>query len=205
MPHGGTIINFPGQEADEQLFIFARRHPLAFLPQLATILAMTILGLVMIYFLGLGNVIAYNIQILVGSAFLLFMLLFTLFEFFDFYFDLNIATDRRIIDIDQKRLFNRDVAELLYEDVEDVNATVKGILATFFDFGDVAIQTAGTTPNFLFDQIAHPREIAAIILDISDQQANGVPPTARHPEGTAAAVIDGVIYPHTADHKNEIP
>lgn len=203
MPHGGTIINFPGQESDEQIFIFTRRHPLAFLPILAIIIIMLLLGLVLIGFIG--PVIGYNGQILLGSAYILFMLLFTLLEFFNFYFDLYIVTDRRVVDIDQRRLFNRSISELLLDDVQDVGTDVKGLIATFFDFGTVMIQTAGSKPNFSFEQISHPKEVAAIILDLSDQQGRGIPIADRHPEGPVAAIVDGRLIPHTPDHTNEIP
>jgi uncharacterized membrane protein YdbT with pleckstrin-like domain len=207
MPHGGTIITFPGKESDEQIFIYVRRHPIAFLPIFMTILLMTILGLVMIYFIGLlsGGAFSSNSELFLSSGFLLFMALFTLIEFFDFYFDLHIVTDRRIIDIDQEKLFNRNVGELLLDDVQDVDAKVKGIFATLFDFGDVGIQTAGAKPNFVFEQIPHPKEVAAIILDLSDQEDKGIPPENRHPEGPVAAVIQNKMFPHTKDHENEIP
>lgn len=205
MPHGGTIIDFPGQEADEQIFIFTRRHVVAFLPTFAIVFFMTILGLVMIFFLGIGNILSYNQQLFIGSAFLLFMMLFTLIEFFDFYFDLHIVSDRRLVDIDQRKLFNRSVAELLLNDVQDVEANPKGILETFFDFGTVIIQTSGAKPNFEFDQIPHPKETAAMILDLSDQERRGVLAAERHPEGPIAAIIEGRMLPHTPDHRNEIP
>lgn len=204
MPHGGTILDFPGQQADETIFIFARRYPLAFLPMLALILAVTLAGLAVVYLLGIGNVVAYNIQLLTGSAFLLFMLLFSLVEFFDFYFDLYIVTDRRIVDISQQKLFSRTVSELLLEDIEDVDAKTIGVLGTLFDFGDVEIQTAGSKANFNFEKILHPTEIGAIIIDLSDQAGRGIVPEQRHPAGTVAAVIDGRLLPHTPDHLNEV-
>lgn len=205
MPHGGTIINFPGQETDEQVYIFVRRYPLAFLPAFALILLIITLGLTMIFFIGINDFISWNIRLLLGSAFLLFMMFFTLIEFIDFYFDLNIVTDRRIVDIDQHRLFNRGVSELLLEDVQDVEARTKGFLATLFDFGDVYIQTAGAKPNFTFNAVRHPNEIGAIILDLSDQVHRGVPLDERHPEGSIAAIIDNQMLPHTPNHLNEIP
>lgn len=205
MPHGGTIINFPGQEADEQIFIFVRRFPLAFLSTFILIFLITLLGVIMIFFLGIGDFLSRSEQILLGSAFLLFMMLFTLIEFIDFYFDLNVVTDRRIVDIDQLRLFNRAVATLLLDDIQDAKAKTKGILPTLFDYGDVTIQTAGSLPNFIFNDVRHPEQIAAMILDLSDQAQSGVAVANRHPEGPIAAIIDDEMLPHTADHQNEIP
>jgi hypothetical protein len=202
MAHGGTIINFPGQEADERIYIFTRRHVAAFIPILATIFLMIVLGMAIIFVLN--NFLSFNFILLVGSAYLLFMLLFIIVEFFDFYFDLYIATDRRVVDIDQNKFFNRTVAELLYEDIQDVEARVNGFLPTIFDYGDVIIQTAGARPNFMFSQVGNPKEVAAIILDISDQQTRGIAQTERHPEGPVAAIIDGRLLPHTSNHEGEV-
>jgi len=205
MPHSGTLINFPGQESDEQIFIYIRRYPVAFLPAAVLTLLVTGLGLAVIALLGIGTLFSQSELILIGSAFLLFMMLFGLIEFIDFYFDLHIVTDRRLVDIDQHRLFNRTVSELLLDDIQDVKAKSKGILATFFDFGDVMIQTAGTQANFEFTDVHHPNEVAAIIIDLSDQTQRGVPIADRHPEGPIAAIINDVMLPHTADHENELP
>lgn len=205
MPHAGTILNFPGQEADERIFVFVRRYPLAFLPTLALVSTVTILGIILIFLLGLGgDLISRSEQILLGSAFLLFMLLFTLIEFIDFYFDLHIVTDRRLVDIDQLRLFNRDVATLLLDDIQDVNSKTKGFLKTLFSFGDVMIQTAGSQPNFVFNDVKNPEKIAAIIIDLSDQTQMGVAIANRHPEGPVAAIVYDHEFPHTADHLNEV-
>lgn len=203
MPHNENILNFPGQESNERIFIFIRRYPLAFLPEATVIFLSTILGLAVIYLLGLGRIFSVSEQILIGSAFILFMLLFTLIEFINFYFDLNIVTDRRIIDIDQERLFNRTVAQLLYDDIEDVKAKTKGILTTLFDYGDVMIQTAGTQPNFIFNDVRHHNEVAAMILDLSEQAQRGIAIGDRHPEGPFAAIIDDRLIRHSSTHEGE--
>ncbi len=189
-------VTFPDQQPDEEVFVYARRYWVAFLPVLLFTLLVTVLGLVMIFFLANGG-IDRNIVVLTGSGFLLLMLVLILIEFFDFYFDLHIVTDRRVVDIDQRRLFDRQIAKLLLEDVQDVETSVKGILPTFFNYGDVTIQTAGTKPNFIFNQIQHPKEVAAIILDLSEQTRNGVPTAERRPNGEMAAIIDGVKIPNT--------
>jgi hypothetical protein len=206
MAHGGTIIDFPGQEANEQIYIFARRSSIAYLPRLILILAMAVLGVGILYIIGMvsNGLLTNNFIVFLASSYILFLLLYALVDFFDFYFDLYIVTDRRIVDIDQNRLFSRKVAELLLDDIEDVDSNVSGIFATFFDFGTVTIQTAGTKPNFVFEDITHPKEVAAMILDLSDQGSRGVPVAERHPEGPVAAIIDNRIIPHTPNHENEV-
>ncbi len=204
MPHGETIVNFPGQESNERIFVYLRRYPLAFVPALLTIFLMVILGVAIIFILGTFSFLNRSEQILLGSAFLMFTLLFAMVEFIDFYFDLDIVTDRRIVDIDQNLLFNRTTAQLLFDDIEDVKAKPSGFWQTIFNYGDVEIQTAGSVPNFVFNDVKNPNEIASIILDLSDQTQRGVAIADRHPEGPVAAVIDDRLIPHTADHSDEV-
>lgn len=116
-------------------------------------------------YLVLGNQIAatpdlvqfYPIGILFISTFYLFIWLFGLTTFLDYFLDVWIVTDRRIIDIEQKALFSRTTAELELRRVQDVTAEVEGFAATFLDYGNVYIQTAAEKERFIFKQIPHPK------------------------------------------------
>lgn len=189
MAHQASLLTFPGKEIDENIFVFVRRFPLAFVPSLALTVVVAVLGGVLILLLGYGDIIGNTVRVLLASAFFLLMLLFGLIEFIDFYFDIHIVTDRRIVDIDQLRLFNRDVQTLLLDDIQDVQSKTKGFFPTLFNYGDVVIQSAGAKPNFIFSQIRHPENVAAIIIDLSDQTRRGVVPTERRPEGEIAAIL----------------
>lgn len=201
MAHQNSILTFPGKEIDEQIFVFVRRYPLAFMPSLLLTLGVTVLGAIMISLLGIGDIIDHNVRVLLGSAFFLLMMLFGLIEFIDFYFDMHIVTDRRLVDIDQLRLFNRDVATLLLDDIQDVQSKTKGFFPTLFRYGDVIIQSAGAKPNFIFADIRFPERVAAIIIDLSDQTRQGITATSRHPEGEVAAILfDKVVPREDADN-----
>ena len=97
---------------------------------------------------GLGVVAAG--QVAAGTVWVLSLLwlLFgwTLyFKFFTLYWlDVWVITNRRVIDIDFKRLFDRDIAILRIEQVQDVQVRVTGLLANLLKFGSVSVQTAGT-------------------------------------------------------------
>lgn len=61
----------------------------------------------------------------------------------DYYLDVWIITDHRIIDIEQRRLFHREVSELPLDRVQNVTVEVPGFLATMLRFGNVKVETAG--------------------------------------------------------------
>lgn len=169
--------SFPGQRDDESVFIFLRRHPVAYLGQVTvfgSIILVAIVLIIIIFYSEFLTGMRFNIAISCASIFLMASITFAYVALLDFYFDVHIVTDRRIVDIDQNRLFHRQIDELALEDIEDVSCTVKGFLGTFFTYGSVEIQTAGTKPNFIFDDVPNPREVSQLVLDLADQAKRGI-------------------------------
>lgn len=185
---------FPGQEVHEPVFVFARPYPIAFIPTALVFLlvfAFAIFGqFVLLSGFGGLSVAAVNGGILFLGFFQLTVLVVFLVVILDFYFDILIVTDRRLVDIDQEALFFRKISELSLTDVQDVSSTVQKFVATVFNFGLVDVQTAGTQRHFLAENLLHPREIAVIILDLADQATKGVPELERFPQSHIIAVIN---------------
>lgn len=190
--------SFPGKEAREAVFVFARPYAIAFIPTALLFLAIFGFSLLVQVSLAESWVGGFsdntaNALILFLGIFQLFALIIFLITVLDFYFDLVIVTDRRVVDIDQEQLFYRSISELHLEDVEDVNSSVKGFFQTMFNYGTITIQTAGTRENFVAHNFQHPREIASIISDLSQQAKRSVPETSRVPDTHSIAVIDNEL------------
>jgi hypothetical protein len=100
-------------------------------------------------------------------------LLLLLFVFFvlltTYYLDIIVITNERIIDIEQISLFSRDIAVTSLHNVEDVKVEVLGIFATFFDFGNLSIQTAAETREFLVKGVRHPEYARNIIMQAYEE------------------------------------
>lgn len=77
----------------------------------------------------------------------------------DFYLDTLIVTDKRIIDIEQKGLFLREVAMMWIGNIQDLTVEVKGVLHTFLSIGDIHIQTAGEQREFIITGLHNPEAI----------------------------------------------
>ncbi len=92
----------------------------------------------------------------------------------DYYFDTWIITTQRIIDIEQRGLFNREMSEFMLIHVEDVTIEIPGIIATLMKFGNITIQTAGEQ-SFQIRQVPRIYEAKNIILQHSMAQHNQVP------------------------------
>lgn len=95
--------------------------------------------------------------------------LFFYTAFVNYFLDMWIVTNDRIVDIRQKGLFSRTVAELDLFRVQDVTSEAHGIFATVFDFGNVYIQTAGEQERFVFYNIPEPHKIREAIIRLADE------------------------------------
>lgn len=98
-----------------------------------------------------------------------FMLAIWIFSFLiwvDYYFDIWIITNERIVNIEQKGLFTRHVSELRYNKIEDITTEVTGFIPTVLNFGDVQIQTAAEQAEFRFRTISDPYHIKSVIMDL---------------------------------------
>ena len=77
------------------------------------------------------------------ALYIMVLFVFLFLMWMDYYLDMWIITTERIIDVEQKGLFNRHIAEVPLQHVQDVTIEVKGIIETFLKFGTIRIQTAG--------------------------------------------------------------
>ena len=94
-----------------------------------------------------------------------------LYEFIIWYYDIYIVTTKRVINIDQKGLFHREISESSIEKVQNVSQQTKGFVETIFGFGTVAIQTAAN--EIVFSSISHPAQVQKLIQDTYDRAVQG--------------------------------
>ncbi len=166
-----TRHHFPNQKPGEQVLLFYRRH---WIVLVKIILSSIVLSLIPIFFYiffsttyaGFNNPTFYATFVLLSSSFSLFVVLFTFSNFVDYYLDVWIVTNMRIIDIEQGGLFSRKMSEKDLGRMQDISANVQGPIATFLNYGDVIIQTAGEQQHFVFKQIPDAEEATRLISNL---------------------------------------
>ena len=162
------------QKSSEQVRYVLRRHPLTFLPKAGLFLLLLIVPVVTIWLLHnffsafIASPVPRAALILGVSGYLLLIYVLFFFLFVDYYLDMWIVTNDRIVDIDQLGLFNRTISELDLFRIQDVTTQVKGIFATFFDYGNVNIKTASSNLDIVFYNVPHPNKIRETLLDLAD-------------------------------------
>lgn len=90
----------------------------------------------------------------------------------NYYLDVWIITDKRIIDFEHKGLFNHEIAECHISNIQDVAMEVSGIIPTFLKFGTVRVQTAGEVREITFKNVPNPYKIKDLILEYSQKSEN---------------------------------
>lgn len=169
-------IHFPGQRPNEQVIRLLRRHwsvAFTFISHaiISAVVLPIVVGLLLYFevFTFVPNTVPYVLLVEGISIYYLIAALFYFHNFVDYHLDIWVITDQRIVSIEQNGLFNRTIAELHIEKIQDVSSEVKGKVQTFLDFGQVYIQTAGAIEKFSFDEVPHPAEVAKLILHVHDR------------------------------------
>jgi len=166
--------HLPNEIPGEQVVYFLRRHPITILNLFFGYVAILIAP-----FIVFGYLFFYQTTIIedsrlfpaiifAGSLFFLFCWLFLFQAFIDYYLDMWIVTNKRILNIEQTGLFNRRVSELRLYRIQDVTATVNGALHTVFNYGDVEIQTAGEKERFMFEDVPNPNQVSKAVLQLAE-------------------------------------
>jgi hypothetical protein len=102
----------------------------------------------------------------------LFTFIFTFEKFLDWYFDIFFITNQRLVDIDFNNLLNKHFAEADLNTIQDVSSSIKGLLGTFFNYGDVLIQTAAKTNQINFEKVPNPGKVIKFLEELRGSEEN---------------------------------
>src|SRR3990167_9429386 len=157
---------------NEQILLVLHRHWIAFFLKFIIGAILLIIALLVIpYFPFLESALGIS-QVVLWFFALIYLMIVVLVIFvfwIDYYLDIWIITSERIVDIDQKGLFNREVSEFMLEKVQDVTIEIPNIMATFLKYGNLVIQTASEA-TFKIEQAPNIYEAKNLILDYAKKQ-----------------------------------
>ena len=92
---------------------------------------------------------------------LIFIISFTFLA--DYYLDIWVVTDQRLIRIELKSFFNRLVTTMNLDRIQDIKVSTRGFFATLLSYGDIKVQTAGTEADFVFFHTPRPQDTKNVI------------------------------------------
>lgn len=170
-------------DAHESVILEVRKHWIVFLSHafflfLSAIFPLIAYELIHLFF-------PLNIPLTgAGSLFLFLYFLWLLgvwVSFFaqwtNYYLDVWYVTEKRIIDVEQKRPFHREVSSIRFDKIQDITVEVRGVIATFLNYGDVRVQTASESAgDFEMTTAAYPERIRQKIFSQHNTQAERTQP-----------------------------
>ena len=164
-------IRFATQTKTEQLILFLRQHPIT---QISWLLSAFIIIIIPFFLFPLiQNILPItipgNYRLIIFGFWYLMTFAFIYVNFILWYYNVNIVTNERVIDIDFIYLLVQEVSATRITQIEDVTYRRIGVLATLFDYGNVFVQTAGTESNIEFLSIPRPKRVAQILIELLGQ------------------------------------
>ncbi len=157
------------KDPDEKIIFKVHRYwitlVLSFVKALISIVALALL----IYFIGPARVYSSITLLAILGIWFLITSVYIFFEWAVWYLDLYILTTKRIVDIEQRGLFSRQVSETSLDRIQDVTFEVKGVLATFFNYGNVRVETAGSETVISLDQVQNPERLQKTIFNTANK------------------------------------
>lgn len=190
-PSAFRDVHFPGQQDGERVILLLRRHSFVFFITVVFFVLLTLLpvGLRLLFpstvLTGLRGTAWEGIVLLAISAYYLFTWLFFTFAWVDYYLDLWIVTDERIVSVEQAGLFRRVISEQRLIRVQDVTSEVRGVFPTFLHYGQVFVQTAGERERFVFEQVPEPDLVKKVVLQAHEAAFKKV---GGQPDATASVL-----------------
>lgn len=171
MPYLGHLIK---QKPYEKIEYCLHRHPITFLPKILVFLIMMAVPFG-VYFL-FSNIFPtlfetetyYTLAVLLASIYYLGIYLYIYGEFVDFFLDMWVVTNDRVVDIEQIGLFSRNVTEFDLYNIQDLTVEITGFFHTFLNFGDLDVKTASGNSHIIFKNIPNPNEVRQTMIQLAE-------------------------------------
>jgi len=165
-------VNFETQEVKEKVILLLRRHWVTnlfwiFLAGLMMFVPFVLLGM------GLAGLLTFipGRFLFIGTLFwYLIIYSFILVQLINWYFNVYLVTDERVVDVDFYNLLYKQVSSTRIAKIQDVTYSVTGAVPALFNYGDVLIQTAGTEPNFEFSLVPRPAKVARVLGELMEAE-----------------------------------
>ncbi len=154
-------VCFETQLQNEQVLLVLRAHPFTQLPWMFYSIVMLIL--LFIINIVVSSFFSWRQILFMDSMALVFIVSYVWLNFLNWFFNVGVVTNIRIVDIDFTNAIYKEVTEAHLDKIEEITSKSGGFFASFFDFGNVYVETAGEAPNIEFINIPKPADVVTII------------------------------------------
>ncbi len=158
-------VNFINKDPEEEIILLVRRHPITNLSWILTALLIVILPAFLSVF-PFFEMLPMGFQFVSLLIWYMIFVAYVLEKYLSWFYHVNIITDERIIEVDFHNLIYREMTDASIENIEDVTVQIGGGIRTFFNYGDIVIQTAAQIPQVTFEAVARPDMVAKVLREL---------------------------------------
>lgn len=155
-------VVFETKHPKEDIILVLRKHPVTNLNWILLAILMIFAPAALSVF-PLLDFLPSNFQFIVILGWYLVTTAFVLQNFLTWFFNVDIITDERIIDIEFYNLIYKQVSDAKTDRIQDITYKMGGAIRNIFNFGDVYVQTAGEVPNFEFLAVPNPEKVVEVL------------------------------------------
>jgi len=160
-------------EVGEDVLAMSRRHKFLLILECTSLLLVAVLPLFLYSFVTSNTgVFEFNparylpLLVYLYCLWLLGIWIALFVSWTDYYLDILIITNHRLIMTNQKGFWRRSISSFRLERLQEVNVEIDGILSTLLDFGTLRAETAGHgQEDFHMDNLPDPKRLKALIMD----------------------------------------
>lgn len=164
----------------EHIVLEVRKHWFSLFSQIfvVTLLAIVPLGVIVnleilpIKLVTSGSTFALSLFLYFG--WLLVLWLYSFYVWTDYFLDIWIITNKKILAVEQTGFFGRKVSTMAHIKVQNVATEAHGMIATLMGFGRLQVETAGHDQDFIMDYVANPDETRHKISEVLSKYHDSV-------------------------------
>lgn len=160
---------FESQGPDEILILLLRAHPFTQIHWIINAILLTLLLLLLVLYIFIAPYISVQQLVFLLIAGIIFLFSYVWFNFLSWFFNVGIITNEKIIDMDYHGIIYKEITATHINRIEDITVKSGGYFESFFDYGDIFIQTAGKEANIEFNNVPKSSEVVKIINDLIDK------------------------------------
>ncbi|MDY7075498.1 MAG: cyclic nucleotide-binding domain-containing protein [Chloroflexota bacterium] len=170
--HHVRRLRFKWQDEDEFVVVSEHRHDAVLIRSITVPSFVLLVALVGCAYWYVQTRTA--LPLIVGSISILSLLVFILYLFFDHRDDIYIVTNKRVVRRYHTPLGPESRVDAPLRNIQDIQELQVGLLAQFFDFGDLIIETAGERAHVAFREVPNPAGVREAVFEQRERLAAGV-------------------------------
>lgn len=163
-PFGVTLAE---QHADEHIILFSRRALVTNIPWIVSSCVLLLLPVLFPFLLSPLRLSPEIFNPLTNIILILFYYIvvcgYAFINFATWFYDIDIVTEKRAVDIDFYNISFISVATARVHDLKDVRFTQKGFFASLANYGDVTLAVEASGETLVFESMPHPAEVVSML------------------------------------------